>query len=188
MKINKLYDDVYEINDFLTKDQMSDVLGIIKNTPEEQWFNQEDKIKNNISDFWFGKSLYFKEINVFHSIQHLLENLMESYSYFPGSVHLQRYKKGDFIKHHADQWIPDLPYYIGYGFCLYYNDDYLGGELDYPEINIRVKPKANSLYIHGGHIVHGSLPVLDDRIRYFTTVFIHGTEQEPTRLKGNLFK
>lgn len=188
MKINKLYDDLYEVNDFLTEDQMSEVLDIINNTPEELWFDEEARIEQNISDFWFGKSLYFKHPSVFDSIRNSLENLMESYSYFPHSTHLQRYKKGDFIKHHADQWIPDLPYYIGYGFCLYYNDDYLGGELDYPEINIKVKPKANSLYIHGGHIVHGSLPVLDDRIRYFTTVFIHGTEQQPTRLKGDLFK
>lgn len=188
MKINKLYDDLYEINDFLTEDQMSQVLEIIKNTPEERWFDEQDRQEKNISEFWFGKSLYFKQRSVFDSIRDSLENLMESYSYFPNTVHLQRYKKGDFIKHHADQWIPDLPYYIGYGFCLYYNDDYQGGELDYPEINIKVKPKANSLYIHGGHIVHGSLPVLDDTIRYFTTVFIHGTTDQPTKLKGDLFK
>ena len=102
-------------------------------------------------------------------------------------MHLQRYKKGDFIKHHADQWRTDIDYYIGYGFCLYYNDEYAGGELDYPELNITVKPKANSLYIHGGHIVHGSLPVLDDTIRYFSTVFIRGTNEQPTKLKGDLF-
>lgn len=187
MKINKLYDDVYEINDFLTDDQMAEVNYIIKNTPEKDWFNEQDRIEQNVSDFWFGKSLYFKGYTIFDSIRDSLENLMESYSYFPGSTHLQRYMKGDFIKHHADQWIPDLPYYIGYGFCLYYNDDYLGGELDYPEINIRVKPKANSLYIHGGHIVHGSLPVLDNKIRYFSTVFIRGTKELPTKLNPELF-
>jgi len=188
MEINKLYEDLYEINNFLTDDQMSEVLEIINNTPEEVWFNERDRVEQNISDFWFGKSLYFKEKNVFNSIRDSLESLMESYSYFPKTTHLQRYKKGDFMKHHADQWIPDLPYYIGYGFCLYYNDDYLGGELDYRDLGITVKPKANSLYIHGGHIVHGSLPVLDDRIRYFSTVFIHGTEEQPTILKKDLFK
>ena len=102
-------------------------------------------------------------------------------------IFLQRYKIGDHIKTHRDQWIPDLPYYIGYGFCLYYNDDYEGGELEYPELGIVVKPKANSLYIHGGHILHGSLPVLNDKIRYFSTVFIHGTEENPTRLNREIF-
>jgi Rps23 Pro-64 3,4-dihydroxylase Tpa1-like proline 4-hydroxylase len=135
------------------------------------------KKEQNIPDFWFGKTLCFKDKNIFDDINEKMKNLFESYSYYPDKLHLQRYKKGDFITHHADQWRTDIDYYIGYGFCLYYNDEYTGGELDYPDINITVKPKSNSLYIHGGHIVHGSLPVLDDTIRYFSTVFIHGTEK-----------
>lgn len=188
MNINKLYDDVYEINNFLTDEEMKEVYKIIDNTPEENWFDKDLKEQHQTSDFWYGKNLYFNDINIFDSINSKMENLFESYSYYPQKMHLQRYKKGDFIKHHADQWIPDLPYYIGYGFCLYYNDNYEGGELDYPELNITVKPKANSLYIHGGHVVHGSLPVLNDTIRYFSTVFIHGTTEKPTKLKGDLFK
>lgn len=188
MKINKLYDDVYEVEEFLTEQELADVYTIINNTPEEDWFDEESRNENNTSDFWYGKNLYFKSENVFNLINQKMKNLFESYSYYPEKTHLQRYKKGDFIKHHADQWIPDLPYYIGYGFCLYYNNDYLGGELDYPDLKITIKPKANTLYIHGGHIVHGSLPVLDDTTRYFSTVFIHGTEESPTRLKKELFK
>lgn len=188
MKINKLYDDVYEIENFLTEEELSEVYKIINDTPESEWFDEESRQKHQTSDFWFGKNLYFKTNNIFDEINEKMRNLFESYSYYPDNMHLQRYKKGDFIKHHADQWIPDLPYYIGYGFCLYYNDDYEGGQLDYPDLNITVKPKANTLYIHGGHIVHGSLPVLNDKIRYFSTVFIHGTEELPTKLKGDLFK
>jgi hypothetical protein len=189
MKINKLYDDVYEVEEFLTEQELADVYNIINNTPEEDWFDKSVKDINSTSDFWYGKTLQHHEsTNIFDLINDKMRNLFESYSYYPKKINLQRYKKGDFIKHHADQWIPDLPYYIGYGFCLYYNNDYLGGELEYPDLNITVKPKANALYIHGGHIVHGSLPVLDDRIRYFSTAFIRGTVQEPTRLKGDLFK
>ena len=188
MQINKLYDDVYEIRDFLSKEELDAVNYIINNTAEEDWFDEEAKKRNEIPDFWYGKHLHFDTENVFTAINNKMKNLFDSYSYYPEKLNLSRYKKGDFIKHHADQWIPDLPYYIGYGFCLYYNDNYEGGELDYPDLNITVKPKANTLYIHGGHIVHGSLPVLNDKIRYFSTVFIHGTEELPTKLKGDLFK
>lgn len=188
MKINKLYEDVYEIENFLSEDELLEVYKIIDNTPEADWFDEELKIQHNTSDFWFGKNLYFKDKNIFDNINNKMRNLFDSYSYYPDSLHLQRYKKGDFIKHHSDQWIPDLPYYIGYGLCLYFNDDYSGGELDYPDLGITVKPKSNSLYIHGGHIVHGSLPVLDDIIRYFSTVFVRGTKDMPTILKGDLFK
>jgi len=188
MEINKLHDDVYEIKNFLTQQELLDVYSIIRNTPEEAWFNDENKKKNDVTDFWFGKNLHFTQKTVLDSINEKMKNLLVSYSYYPSSMPLQRYKKGDFIKHHADQWIPDLPYYIGYGFCLYYNDDYQGGELDYLELGIRGKPKANSLYVHGGHVVHGSLPVLDNATRYFSTVFVRGTKESPTILNKELFK
>lgn len=188
MKINKLYDDVYEVVDFLSKEEFDAVNYIINNTPEEDWFDEESKKKNNIPDFWYGKYLHFETENIFTTINTKMKNLFDSYSYYPDKLSLSRYKKGDFITQHTDQWIPDLPYYIGYGFCLYYNDNYEGGELEYPDLNIIVKPKANTLYIHGGHILHGSLPVLDDRIRYFSTVFIQGTEEFPTILNKELFK
>lgn len=187
MEINKLYDDVYRIQNFLTQQELLDVNSIIQNTPEEAWFNDQNNKKDDILDFWFGKNLYLTQKTVLNLINEKIKSLLVSYSYYPASMHLQRYKKGDFIKHHADQWIPDLPYYIGYGFCLYYNDDYQGGELDYPELGIREKPKSNSLYVHSGNIVHGSLPVLDDAIRYFSTVFVRGTKESPTKLNPNFF-
>jgi len=188
MKINKLYDDLYEIENFLSDEEFEEVCKIIKNTSEQDWYSEESRIKHQTPDFWFGKSLHFEEDNIFNIVNDKMRNLLESYSMYPKNMHLQRYKKGDFIKYHADQWKPDLGYYIGYGFCLYFNDEYSGGELKYPDLNIKVKPKANSLYIHGGHIVHGSLPVLDDKIRYFSTVFVYGTKDRPTVLRGDLFK
>lgn len=188
MQINKLHDDVYEIKNFLTQNEFYEIDNIIRSTPEEAWFDSGMKDKHHIPDFWFGKNLYFTEKTVLDVINERIQNLLESYSYYPASMHLQRYKQGDFIKHHADQWIPDLPYYIGYGFCLYFNDEYLGGELEYPDLNILVKPKAGSLYVHGGHIVHGSLPVLDEGIRYFSTIFVRGTKEAPTKLRQDLFK
>jgi hypothetical protein len=189
MKITKIYEDVYQVEDFLTEEEFSEVNRIINTTPEDDWFNEEAKVNYSIPDFWFGKQLHIEEEQtIFDNINNKMKNLLDSYSYYPSKLNLSRYKIGDFIKPHRDQWLPDLDYYIGYGFCLYYNDNYDGGELDYPEIGVSIKPKRNSLYIHGGHILHGSLPVLSDSIRYFSTAFVHGTEKLPTRLRGDIFK
>lgn len=189
MKVIKIHEDVYKIEDFLTEEEFVAVKEIINNTPEESWFDEQVRVEQSIPDFWFGKQLHFvNQKTVFDDINNKMRDLLESYSYYPGSLNLSRYKMGDFIKPHTDQWLPDLGYYIGYGFCLYYNDDYEGGELEYPELGLALKPKANTLYIHGGHILHGSLPVSNDSIRYFSTVFIHGTEDMPTRLRGDIFK
>jgi hypothetical protein len=187
IKINKISNNVYEVENFLTKEELGEVYKIIDNTPEKNWFDESFKNDYKTTDFWHGKNLYFKTNNIFDLINNKMKNLFESYSYYPDKMHLQRYKKGDFINYHTDQWISELPYYIGYGFCLYYNDNYAGGELDYPDLKITIKPKANTLYIHGGEVLHGSLPVLDNNIRYFSTIFIHGTKEFPTTLKKELF-
>lgn len=188
MKINKLHEDVYEINDFLTKEELDEVYSIINNLKEEDWFSEETAKDKDFYDFWNGKNIEFKEKTVFDTISEKMKGLFESYFYYPSNLLLQRYKISDFIKPHTDQWNPELPYYIGYGLCLYYNDDYEGGELEYPEIGLVVKPAANSLYIHGGNVLHGSTPVKNDKIRYFSTAFVRGTEDQPTRLDRNLFK
>lgn len=187
MNILKLADDVYEVKNFLTDKEKEEVYKIINSVTEEDWLDKELNEEHKTPDFWYGKNLLFKDITVFDEINEKMRLLLESYSYYPSKMHLSRYKIGDFIKPHKDQWIPDLPYYIGYGFCLYYNDDYEGGELEYPELNMTIKPNAGSLYIHGGNVLHGSLPVLSDSVRYFSTVFIHGTTELPTKLKGDLF-
>ena len=184
MQINKLSEDVYEIKNFLSDQEMKEVHNIIASAKEEDW-NPEGM---DPSEFWYGKNLQFDSPSILDGINQKMKNLLESFSYYPSNMLLQRYKIGDYIKEHRDQWIPDLPYYIGYGFCLYYNDDYEGGELEYPEIGLKIKPLANSLYIHGGNVLHGSTPVLNDKIRYFSTVFVRGTNEEPTRLKKELFK
>lgn len=184
MQINKLGEDVYELKNFLNASELKEVYKVIDSTKEEDWTLQG----NDPSDFWYGKNLEFAEENVFNVVNEKMKNLLESFHYYPSKMILQRYKIGDNIQPHRDQWIPDLPYYIGYGFCLYYNDDYEGGELEYPELGLKIKPSANSLYIHGGNVLHGSTPVLNDRVRYFSTVFVRGTEEEPTILKRELFK
>lgn len=44
---------------------------------------------------------------------------------------------------------------IVWGTILYINDDYSGGEIYYPELNIEYKPQAGDLLIHAAHVVHG---------------------------------
>jgi hypothetical protein len=184
MKITKIHEDVYEISNFLTEEELSEVNEIISSLKEEDWF----LMKANSKDFWYGKNIEFSTETIFDSINDKMKNLFESYSEYPAKMLLQRYKQNDFIHPHTDQWLPDLGYYIGYGLCLYYNDNYDGGQLDYPELGLTIKPKENSLYIHGGHILHGSKPVLSNDIRYFSTVFVRGTEESPTILRKELFK
>jgi len=88
---------------------------------------------------------------------------------------------------HKDYWNKEIDYYIRYGIVIYYNDDYLGGEIHYPSLEISHKPKARSLVMHGGNIPHGTKKVTSDDYRYFSTSFVRGTVDKPVILNQELF-
>lgn len=46
-----------------------------------------------------------------------------------------------------------------FSITFYPNDDYEGGELNFPEIGISVKPKAGSVIVYPSKHIHESLPV-----------------------------
>ena len=193
MNIDKLHEEVYVINNFLLPEELEEIYKIIDRASENDWFNQENKIKYYLSDFWFGKTLILDidEKNTFKKINQKIYSLFDSYFDNKNEMYLQRYFKGDFISYHCDKSdysVGSSGQNIAYGICLYYNDSYLGGELHYPDLGIVSKPVANSLYIHHGKTFHGSLPVIDDNIRYFSTSFIYETDDIPAILSKELFK
>ena len=57
---------------------------------------------------------------------------------------LYKYSKGYSLPLHMD-----TKYYkwITYASVIYFNDDYEGGELSFPKLNINIKPKARELIV-----------------------------------------
>ena len=58
----------------------------------------------------------------------------------------------------------------------YINDDYTGGEIDFPGHNLTIKPKANSLIIFPGNenYVHGVNKIIDND-RYSSAMWFQFT-------------
>lgn len=184
--INKIAEDVYEIENFLNKDELDLILSIVSNTKKEDWIDP-----NQISDeynLWYDKSLFLYDYKdmaqslVFDKVDYIFP----SYFFCEKDLKVSRFKMGDQIKQHRDNDTTPEGYYLGYGLVIYYNDDYIGGELDYPELGITIKPKAGSALLHGGEVMHGSLPVLNDVSRYFTTIFMRGNDEHPIILNKDL--
>jgi hypothetical protein len=184
MKINKISPDLYEIEDFITLEQQKAVLNFASGLDEEQWWlSDSDDYKNG---FFYGKQYNGQRPLVFEEIDNQVNSLFESLQYV-GKLALQRYHKGNAIQEHRDYWLKDEPYHIRFGICIYYNDEYQGGELEYSELGIVHKPKSRSLVMHGGNILHKSLAVLDDLPRYFSTCFVRGSKDSPVLLNKELF-
>lgn len=181
MKVNRLSPDLYEIEDFVTPEQQQKVLDYCKSLDESDWWHEDQK-----NTFFYGKQNLCKLPEVFDEINKNVDNLFTSLLYF-GSIALQRSLDHEPMQTHRDYWIKDLDYYIRYGVVIYYNDDYKGGEIEYSELGIVHKPKARSLVLHGGNILHGPRRVIDDKVRYFSTAFIRGSVESPVVLNPEIF-
>ena len=184
MKVNKISPDIYEVEDFVTLGEQEYILNFCKNLEEDQWWiSLSEEYKK---EFFYGKQYNGDKPLVFKKIERRMNSLFSS-MLNPESVALQRYKKGEQIQVHKDYWLHDLDYHIRYGICIYFNDDYEGGELFYQDLGITHKPKARSLVMHGGNITHESLPVTSDDLRYFSTAFVKGSKENPVVLNKQLF-
>lgn len=181
MKVNLLSPDIYEIEDFVSVEKQEKVLEYCKNLEESNWWHKEQE-----GTFFYGKQKFGELPELFDEINKNVNKLFSEYANF-GKIALQRSLDHEPLQTHRDYWLKNLDYYIRYGIVIYYNDDYLGGEIEYPELNIVHKPKARSLVLHGGNILHGPRKVNDDVVRYFSTAFVRGTADNPILLNSELF-
>ena len=184
MKINRISPDLYEIEDFVTVEQQQKILEFSTSLEENEWWQVlSEKHKE---EFFYGKQYHGDRPEVFNEIDESVKNLFSTLLYV-GHVALQRYKINEAMQDHRDYWLYDEDYHIRYGIAIYYNDDYEGGEINYPELNIVHKPKARSLLMHGGNILHGTLPVTSNHTRFFSTAFVKGSANSPAILNPELF-
>lgn len=184
-KIAKLSDQVYEIQNFITEEELDQVMQFIKMRDVSDWDSETQY------EFWKGKTLkYFllKEINIFDLINQRAKNLFSGKFEVTG-INLQRYMIGDILGEHTDDHDGHrvTNEKVFYGLVLYYNDDYEGGELNYPKLNIVHKPVSRSLVIHSGKIMHGTLPVKNDITRYISTMFVKHNLNENVSLNKEVF-
>lgn len=183
MIANKIAEDVYEICDFITSEEQLEILNLINSFNEEEWFKPNE---HYIGEFWIGKSIFI-ENELIKNINKKIKDLFISSEYIVPIGSINRHRVGENMSPHLDDWIENADSYVRYGIVIYYNDNYEGGEIEYPEILINIKPKQRSLIMHGGKVLHGTLPVLNNSTRYFSTSFIKGSKQNPVVLNKDIF-
>lgn len=188
MKPYRLASDIYVIEDFITEEQQLKALSFIESLDESKWYHDQTKE----GDFFWGRQYSGKSPDFILDITNNLTNIISNNYIKDGSrfrLEIQRHKKDDFHGQHKDNhsYGSDLEYKTRFGICIYYNDDYLGGELIYPELDIIHKPKARSLVMHGGNILHGTTPMSSEGYRYFSTCFAKGNLEDPVTLNPLTF-
>jgi Rps23 Pro-64 3,4-dihydroxylase Tpa1-like proline 4-hydroxylase len=192
VKVNLLSPDIYEIEDFVSLDEQTAILDYCKSLDESEWWKSEDfgwtdsDSEQYKKGFFYGKQKLGPKPKEFDSINANLENLFSDLHYID-KLSLQRHPSGNFMEPHRDYWNKEADTHVRYGVVVYFNDEYEGGAIKYPDINLVHKPKARSLILHGGNILHGTTKVTSNDYRYFSTSFVRGTVDKPVILNQELF-
>lgn len=187
MKINVLHPEIYEIEDFVTVEQQEKILDYCANLKDSDWFSNDPYVPN----FFKDKVVSQNSLDAFAEIDKKIETLVNN-CFILSPVNLIRHLENDFMYPHTDhnedyEQTKERQTYSRYGLVVYYNDDYQGGEIVYPNLGIVHKPKARSLLIHSGKYLHGTAKVIGNLPRYCSTTFFIGNKDHHPELKKSIF-
>lgn len=172
MNIIKHRDGIYEVEDFLTNEELQ---AILESSKEDNFI--EVHHGNTVQDLNQYSLSFIPQIN------DRMIGLFENSQSHTKIANIRRLKTGEFMYPHKDNDTKYAEHPIMYGVVIYLNDDFTGGELKYTDIDFSIKPKSASMVIHETDIKHEVLPVLSGN-RYCLTSFIYGDES--TKFKFNL--
>lgn len=179
--------EIVYIKNFLTKEDCSYILSaivdIVENQPDNEHligYSNDGNVNSKNAPFVFVNNLSDEKIHLI--LKDVNSRMTRTYEELYGRDQDLTYiylgtingmGVGKDMPVHADN-IPSLAVNVDtpHGMILYINDDYEGGELYYPDLEIMVKPEAGSLVMHPGTVeyAHGVAPVTSG-MRYATTAF-----------------
>lgn len=187
--------ELFSVENFLSKDQINTFWDIINSTSQEDWeveyhanlknfcmqkFGRDDvdnlvaEGKFEITQNWKDKNFNISAHEIYRPLYDGL-NLMVMASdpelHLSGFATIQRMQPGVELKSHTDQRTDPS---IKYATIVYINDDYLDGELFFPNLDIQLRPKPGTMLFFPGNeeYEHGVRHVGDGPIRYVLVGFI----------------
>lgn len=163
------------IKDFLSREQIDKTYNWIVNNLT--LFGTLNKV-----DYWAGRSIYYNAISndiqliISGAFTKAIELVANGETLIPELLNITRWPEGYELHPHADAEEPDgrqhQYWWRRFGAIIYLNNDFTGGELHYPNLNISVKPEPGMLAVHPGTLefLHGVRPVIGNT-RYTLTSF-----------------
>jgi Rps23 Pro-64 3,4-dihydroxylase Tpa1-like proline 4-hydroxylase len=171
-KIGNSIENIQYVEDVLSKEEHAVLLNYVKNADswkEQPWLarmiesenlpKEVFEILNKTFEIVYKKStdLYDVAINPFHK----------------SALHLVKFVEGFYLVPHVDTLSVEGNHIAS---VYYINDDYSGGEIDFPDYKLKIKPKANSLIIFPGNenYLHSVHKIIDND-RYSSAMWFQFT-------------
>ena len=173
---------------FIDKNENDLLLNYCKNIDESIWGVLPESYNNN--NFWDGRTIQsnqiFKDNKKIYNIlnkykNNLINNIKKDYKVlhelYNDTMSIVRWPVGYELFPHADGEEPDgseHPFpWREYGCVIYLNDDFKGGEIYYPNLNLQPKIESRMAAAHQSNIkcLHGVKPVTEG-MRYTIGFFV----------------
>lgn len=171
-KIGNALENIQYLEDVLSKEEHSLLLNYVKN--RESW-NHEPWEAKTVGSSEMSKEVFEILDKVFKLVYKESTNLygvtidpFEEYK-----LNLIKFEKGFSLNKHVDTLSSEANHIAS---VYYINDDYTGGEINFPDYNLKIKPKANSLVIFPGNenYLHEVLTIQDGS-RYSSSMWFQFT-------------
>lgn len=178
MERTYLHDEIYYIENFLSPEELSVLEAEAR---ADNWGDRNATRDLNLKSNWEGNIKSIKDLNLYKKINERIFNecIKEKGNLkLTLSAVIKRYNEGQTDNFQTQDKYVLMPHHDALkdpwqiGCILYINDDYEGGEVEYPNLGIEVKPKKGTLLIHGvtNDCVHGVKKVTKGT-RYMITLF-----------------
>jgi len=195
LSAEELYPGIFVVENFLTPDEVSGLKSYIEALSPEDWNSYEESLyafieeqygvktmeeaqalghEIKVDEYWVDKNSTIKNQDISDPIN---DRLYELFSQFPdlelqGVGSIQRQYEGIELSYHVDSLSNPL---VVFANVIYVNDDFTGGELHFPKIDITYRPKAGALIVFPSSedYLHGVLPVGPGPTRYALPAFVN---------------
>lgn len=196
LEAEELYEGIFVVRNFLKEEEIAALESQFGTMTEEDWSKQYteslfafikdqygvDTIEDaqalghdiKIDENWVDKNATIQDQTICGSINDRLHKLFEPFDTLElkGVGSIQRQYEGVSLSYHVDSLSNPL---VVFANVLYINDDFTGGELHFPKIDITYRPEKGALIVFpsADDYLHGVLPVGPGPIRYALPAFVN---------------
>jgi hypothetical protein len=192
----ELYKGIFVIKNFLQESEIEALERQFSEMAEEDWriqytdslfafikkqygvetIEEAQALGHNIKidEDWVDKNATIKDREVMDAINSRLNKIFDKFPdlVLHGVGSIQRQYEGVRLAYHIDSLSNPL---VVFANVLYINDDFAGGELHFPNIDVTYKPQRGSMIVFpsADDYLHGVLPVGPGPVRYALPAFVN---------------
>lgn len=196
LEAEELYPGIFVVDNFLTSDELVKIQNYIDEISQEDWsrtyteslftfIEEQYGVKTmeeaqalgheiRVDEYWVDKNAILSDEEISMTINKRLQQL---FARFPelelqGVGSIQRQYEGIELSYHVDS---ESNPNVAFACVLYVNDDFVDGELHFPRIDLKYKPKKGALIVFpsSDDYFHGVLPVGAGPTRYALPAFVN---------------